>query len=204
MALRAPEVERLHLRPGQYVRVTIDGEENPYALANEPGAPLVELLFKKETALTETMAALREGDALLVGPPEGRGFPVEEHEGRDLILCAAGSGIAPLRAVLRTVLPRRARYGAMTLFYGQREASEFAYGAEQEAWRAAGVEVVLVMSDRGDGRGVRGRVQDQVAARRPAVAQAVAYVAGMSAMITGVHDALRELGLPEGRMFLNY
>ncbi len=199
LAFVSSEVARRHHRPGQYARVLVGDEENPYALASEPGAPVLELLFKADTTLTEAMAGLAEGDEILVGAPEGAGFPVDEHEGRDLILCAAGSGIAPLRAVVRAVLPRRPRYGEITLFYGQRDASEFAYVAEHAAWRAAGITVVLSTSIGGGAR-----VQDELAARAPSIGNAVAYVAGMSGMIAGVRETLVTLGLPAEHLFLNF
>jgi ferredoxin-NADP reductase len=199
LAFSAPEVSRRQHHPGQYLRARLAGEDNPYALASEPGAPELELLFKTETALTHAMAALVPGDALLVGPPEGKGFPVESDEGRDLILCAAGTGIAPLRAVVRTILPRRDRYGAVTLFYGQRTRAHFAYLGEVEAWRRAGVEVHLVASDTGGGR-----IQEAVAARKPEVTGAVAYLCGMKSLIADLHDLFGRMGLPKERILLNY
>lgn len=199
LAFQSEEVSRRHRAPGQYVRIKVNGDTNPYALASEPGAPELELLFKKDTELTAAMASLATGDQLRVGEPEGRGFPLAEHDGRDLILVAAGSGIAPLRAVVRSVLHDRARHGEVTLFYGQREPGHFAYAREWDAWRAGGVEVIAVAS----GEGAR-RVQDALRARRPRVDGAVAYVAGMKPMIAGVRGILVDLGLPEERVFLNY
>jgi NAD(P)H-flavin reductase len=197
LAFVAEEVQRRHHHPGQYLRVRLGGDDNPYALASAPRDAELELLFKTETELTLAMAQLAPGDEILVGPPEGKGFPVEKDAGRDLILCAAGTGIAPLRAVVRTILPVRARYGAVTLFYGQRTRAHFAYTDEMDGWRAAGVTVHLVASDGG------GRVQDAVAAHPPATQHAVAYVCGMKAMIADLKRVFDGLGLPKERVLLN-
>jgi sulfhydrogenase subunit gamma (sulfur reductase) len=199
LAFRAEEVSRRHRAPGQYVRVRLSGDENPYALASEPGSPELELLFKVDTELTTAMAGLARGDAIRVGVPEGSGFPLAEHTGHDLLLVAAGSGIAPLRAVVRSVVRDRAAFGRVTLFYGQREPGHFAYAGEWEGWRAAGVEVLPVAS----ADGAR-RVQDALLAHRPDPARAVAYVAGMKPMIADVRSVLLELGLTADRVFLNY
>jgi NAD(P)H-flavin reductase len=199
LAFRAEAVSRQHRAPGQYVRVEVEGDENPYALASEPGAPELQLLFKVETELTGAMARLEPGSAMRVGAPRGRGFPLSTHAGRDLILVAAGSGIAPLRAVVRSVLGRRACHGAVLLFYGQREPGHFAYSGEWDAWRAAGIEIVPVASAERDHR-----VQDALLARRPGIENAVAYLAGMKPMIAEVSGVLVELGLPPDRVFLNY
>jgi NAD(P)H-flavin reductase len=198
LAFASEEIAARHTAPGQFVRVQCSNEENPYALANDPGAAELELLFKSDTSLTQAMGALAPGDEIVVTAPEGAGFPVAAHAGRDLLLIAAGSGIAPLRAVVHAVLRERARFGAVTLFYGHRELSHFAYRAEWDGWRAGGVEIVPVLS--GDG----GRVQDVVAARRPPLANAVAYLAGMRAMIAETRAVLVGMGLPEERVYLNF
>jgi sulfhydrogenase subunit gamma (sulfur reductase) len=199
LAFVAEEVQRRHHHPGQYLRVRLGGEDNPYALASEPGAAALELLFKTETELTGAMAALAVGDTIQVGVPQGKGFPVENDAGRDLILCAAGTGIAPLRAVVRTILPVRARYGVVTLYYGQRTRAHFAYVEEMDDWRAAGIAVHLVASDASGGR-----VQDAVAANPPATAHAVAYVCGMKPMIADLSKVFTALGLPRERILLNF
>jgi anaerobic sulfite reductase subunit B len=197
LSLVAEEVSRRHDWPGQYLRVRLGGAEKPYALASEPGAPALEFLFKTDTELTQAMAKLAPGDAVLVGLPQGTGFPVRDHEGQDLILCAAGTGIAPLRAVVRTVMPVRARFGRILLFYGQRAQSHFAYAGEHAAWRAAGVELHLVASEAGK------RLQEAVRARHPDTRQACAYLCGMKPMVADVARILGELGLPRDRVFVN-
>src|SRR5262249_54202495 len=190
-------VSRHHRCPGQYLRVRLGGAENPYALASEPGAPALELLFKADTDLTAAMARLLPGDVISVGLPQGTGFPVLEHEAQDLILCAAGRGLAPLRACVRTLLPIRPRFGKILLFYGQRQASHFAYAEEHAAWRAAGIELHLVASEAGK------RLQEAVRARHPDTRQACAYLCGMKGMVTDVAGIRNDLGLPRERVFVN-
>lgn len=197
LAVVAEEVSRHHRCPGQYLRVRLGAAEKPYALASEPGAPALELLFKTDTDLTAAMARLVPGDVIFVGLPQGAGFPVLEHVGQDLILCAAGTGIAPLRAVVRTLLPIRARFGKILLFYGQRAASHFAYAEEHDAWRAAGIELHLVASEAGK------RLQEAVRAHQPDTRQACAYLCGMKPMVTDVARILGDLGLPRERVFVN-
>lgn len=197
LALTAEEVSRHHRCPGQYLRVRLGAAEKPYALASEPGAPALELLFKTDTDLTAAMARLVPGDTISVGLPQGAGFPVLEHVGHDLILCAAGTGIAPLRAVVRTLTPIRERFGKILLFYGQRAAAHFAYAEEHAAWQAADIELHLVASEAGK------RLQEAVRARHPDTRRAHAYLCGMKAMITDVARILGELGLPRDRVFVN-
>jgi NAD(P)H-flavin reductase len=140
--------------------------------------------------------------------PFGQGFPVEEAEGRDVLLFAAGSGIAPIRAVIQHVARHRARFNRVTLFYGQRHQDEFAYLREHLDWDRAGVRVVLCPSGEDDlWQGVRGRVQAVARAlgfggARPG--EAIAFVAGMTAMVDEVRATLAEAGVAPDRVHANF
>ena len=63
-----------------------------------------------------------------------------------MLLFAAGSAIAPIRALVQHLIRRRDRFGRVTLFYGQRHGAEFAYLGEHMAWERRGVRVVLCPS----------------------------------------------------------
>jgi sulfhydrogenase subunit gamma (sulfur reductase) len=205
LRLDAPvELRATHRRPGQYLKVRSDGREGHFALASPPGAPL-ELLVKRGGAVGDAVATLAAGAAIEASDALGSGFPVEESAGRDLLLFAAGSGITPIRAVVRHVLDARDRFGRVLVFYGQRRADEFAYRGEQAAWAAGSVELVPVLSgDDPAWRGARGHVQEALLDARPSVANAAAFVSGMKGMIAGVRDALGALGLAAERIHLNY
>jgi NAD(P)H-flavin reductase len=205
LRLDAPEAMRAtHRLPGQYLKVRSDGREGFLALASAPGAPL-ELLVKRGGAVGDAMAALADGAAIEASDVLGRGFPVEEAAGRDLLLFAAGSGITPIRSVVHHVLADRARFGRVLLFHGQRREEELAFRAEQAAWAGGGVEEVAVLSA-GDPawRGARGWVQQALLDRRPSLQQASAFIVGMKPMVAGVTEALTSLGLPRERIHLNY
>jgi ferredoxin-NADP reductase len=199
LAFTSPEVSACHARPGQFVRVRLAAVDKPvektFALASEPGAPELELLYK-----AESLPHVPTGQTIQVGAPQGKGFPVEDHEDQHLILCAAGTGIAPLRAVVRTVLPTRERFGQIILFYGQRTMTHFAYSDEHEEWTRRGVELHLVASEGGR------RLQEAVRATRlpTDMAGACAYLCGMKAMVTDLAHILETVGLPKDRVFLNY
>jgi NAD(P)H-flavin reductase len=200
----APEVAARYQRPGQFVTVYHGGEESPFALASEPGADL-ELLVKKGKPLNEALVALPVGSEVQISAPTGKGFPVDDHEGMDLLLCAAGSGIAPLRGVIRSILPRRDKFGKVRMFYGQRHPSELAYVAEHREWRAAGVEITLIVSGMDESwSGDRGYVQDAVKTAKADWSKSVAYVVGKGEMIDAVRDVLGGLGVPAERVYRNY
>ena len=198
-----------HTQPGQVLKLHLPEGDGFFALATAPGGGPAELLVARGgTVADAVIAAAAPGARLEMTAPFGAGFPLAKAEGHDLLLFAAGSGIAPIRAVAQHVGAHRARFGAVALYYGQREAADFAYRAEHAAHRAAGISVVLCAS-RGvdEGELVAGHVQDVAAARRLegiAPDGAVAFLCGPSAMVSAARDTLAGLGIARDRTFLNF
>ncbi|HEX9049052.1 MAG TPA: oxidoreductase [Anaeromyxobacter sp.] len=210
LSLPAP-LGRQHVRPGQLVKIQAPRVgEGFFALASapDPGAT-AELLLKRGGRVADAaIAAAAPGGALAVTHPFGNGFPIEDAEGRDLLLFAAGSAIAPIRALVQHVVIHRNRFARVTLFYGQRRGAEFAYRAEHLDWERRGIRVVLCPSGEDDAwQGVRGRVQEvarSLAFGGSAPGDAVAFVAGMTAMVDDVRATLAGAGIPPDRVHANF
>src|SRR5215208_4268573 len=158
-----PALAHAHERPGQVVKVRAGAGEAFFALASapDPGAT-AELLVKRGGKVSDALvAAAVPGRTVELTRPFGAGFDVQDAEGRDVLLFAAGSAIAPIRALVQHVMGHRNRFGRVTLFYGQRRGAEFAYRAEHVEWERRGIRVVLCPSGAEDAwPGVRGRVQE--------------------------------------------
>src|SRR5512137_1172028 len=198
-----------HALPGQVVKVRAPSGEAYFALASAPAADgHADLLVKRGGRISdEVVAASVPGATLEVSAPFGKGFPVAAAEGRDVLLFAAGSGIAPVRALLQHVMAHRERFGRVTLFYGQRHGSDFAYRPEHIDWERHGVRVVLCPSADEAWQGVRGRVQEVARALGFGGADPVAteaFVCGMSAMVADVKATLAEAGVPPDHVHLNF
>lgn len=199
-----------HVRPGQVVKIRAEPGEGFFALTSAPDpSGSADLLVKRGGRVADAVIAHAEpGARLSLTPPFGNGFPVADADGRDVLLFAAGSAIGPIRALVQHLVRHRTRYGRITLFYGQRHGAEFAYVQEHVEWERHGVRVVLCPSAEDDAwPGVRGRVQEvarSLAFGGSEPGDAVAFVAGMTAMVDEVHQTLAEAGIPPGRVHANF
>ncbi len=208
LALPGP-LAAAHARPGQVVKIRTAAGEGFFALASAPGGARADLLVKRGGKIADAVVAQAlPGRAIELTEPFGNGFPVDAAAGKDVLLFAAGSGIAPVRALIQHLLGHRDRFNRITLFYGQRHGAEFAYRGEWVVWERGGVRVVLCPSRADDlWEGFRGRVQ-QVArslsfgGSRPG--ETYAFVSGMSAMVEDVRSTLAEAGLPPERVYSNF
>jgi ring-1,2-phenylacetyl-CoA epoxidase subunit PaaE len=119
--------------PGQYLtlRATIDGEDvrRSYSICSGLGDGELRVVIKRLAGGAFSGWAseqLRVGDTLSVMTPTGRfGVPVAPGSARTLVAFAAGSGITPVMAILKSVL--RAETGRFFLFYGNRTAREIIF-----------------------------------------------------------------------------
>ena len=137
-----PDAGPLRFQPGQYVSVGLpcDGPLlRPYSVASpDDGREIIELLIRRASdgALTTRLWALRRGDRLFVGPARGL-FTLLAHDPRRHLLVAAGTGLAPLMAMLAS-LAERPDAQPTTLLHGVSRAPELAYRERLSGWAAQG------------------------------------------------------------------
>ena len=196
-----------HAHPGQYVRLRLPGQaEGIFAIASppDPRGTRWEFLLKDGAPLPGALIRLRPGARVEVSPPEGRGFPLERARGRDLLLFATGSGISPIRSVIASIRRERDAYGRVTLYFGARTPSAFAYSDELHEWEAGGIRVVRTVSQPGVSgwQGLTGYVQGHLG--EEPLENVMAFLCGQSEMVQGVKATLQARGVPTSAVHLNY
>ena len=217
VADETPKVRTLRLevpdwpghRAGQHVDIRLTADdgyqaERAYSIASAPGEPLaitVERLDDGEVSPYLTEEA-RPGDQLEVRGPIGGYFVWEPGSGGPLLLAAGGSGVVPLRAIVR----ERSRAGSpvpVRLLYSSRSWEDVIYSSEL-GMLPDGVEVTytLTRSQPRMWQGYARRVDDTMLAEVawPASEQPLAYVCGPTSFVESVAAGLVGLGYPAGRV----
>jgi len=182
------------------------GKGTYIAFAAAPEDEGYEFLVKRGQALGALFEA-GPGAPVMLEAVVGRGFPVEEYRGHDLVFVAMGTGLAPLRSALRHVFQTRDDYGRLIVLYGARTLDDFCFEEEIDTlWRSRGVELRQVIS-RPDGRewsGPTGYVQGLLDHLVPELERPVALVCGSAEMIAQTRGRLLELGFEPGKILTNY
>ncbi|OLS18614.1 MAG: Sulfhydrogenase 2 subunit gamma [Candidatus Heimdallarchaeota archaeon LC_2] len=114
--------------PGQYVWVSLDGySKSPMAIASGKSDDHIMLTVRRWGELTNALFNLSEGDLIHIDGPYGSYFPMNELKGVDnLYLVAGGTGITPVRSLLRSLSNGTHAH----LFYGAQESIELLYKKE--------------------------------------------------------------------------
>jgi ferredoxin-NADP reductase len=197
-------------RAGQHLDLRLTAEdgyqaERSYSIASAPGEPVtitVERLDDGEVSpyLTEE---LRPGDELEVRGPIGGYFVWDAGDGGvPLLLVGGGSGVVPLRSILR----HRERAGAAAparLLYSARSLADVIYRDELDRPHD-GVQVVytLTRSQPPGWAGHAGRVDAALLAEVawPASEGPLTFVCGPTSFVEAVAGALLGLGYPPQRV----
>ncbi len=95
--------------PGQIVEAGLFGYgEIPLGLSSSPTQKeSFELVIRKVGKVSTALCNLKTGDKMTIRGPLGKGFPVEEFVGNDVLIVAGGIGLCPTRSMIRYVMDRR-------------------------------------------------------------------------------------------------
>lgn len=199
--------EPLDFEPGAFLALSVFGlGEAPFTIASPPSADCeAEIVVRAVGSLTQALHRLKPGDQLGVRGPFGKGFPLAEFLGRDVLLVAGGLGLITLRSLLLTILARRREFGRVLLLYGARDSESLLYRDELMAWHRGG-EVdcrFAVMADAGEWTGARGDITHLFRDLDLAARRTTAAVSGPAGMYRFVNPLLLRLGIDEERIYLN-
>jgi NAD(P)H-flavin reductase len=193
--------------PGQIAVLGIEGVgESYFAIASAPeDKQSMEFLVKKGGGVSEALFGVKKGDRVQAKGPVGKGYPIDQYQGRDFILACVGSAMAPMRSVLRSVCRRRADFGKIVLLYGVRYPRDFSFLKETGDWQKAKIEVMLTVSrPEGEWQGKTGYVESHFREALEGLSQPVALICGMKAMMEQSREELSRLGLSANEILSNY
>lgn len=147
-----PDRRRLGHIPGQFVQVSLLGVgEVPISICSSPTrGDTFQLCIREAGIVTHGMQRITRTSRLGIRGPFGKGFPLSEMMGRDLVLVAGGLGIAPLRSLITHVLDRREEFGRVMVIYGTRNPRTLLFKEDLDDWEKRGDIELTVTVDRGD------------------------------------------------------
>jgi ferredoxin-NADP reductase len=196
-------------RAGQHldVRLTADDgytAERSYSIASAPGEPVAITVERLEGGEVSPYLSedLRAGDELELRGPIGGYFVWEPGDGGPLMLLAGGSGVVPLRSILR----HRQRSGSdvpARLLYSARTLPDVIYRGELDQGHD-GTQVIytLTRSQPPGWNGHTGRIDQALLAEAAWAAEAnpLAFICGPTSFVETAAAGLVGLGYPPERV----
>lgn len=192
---------------GQFNMLYVFGVgEVPISISGDPGKPgrMVHTI-RAVGAVTKVMRTWKRGSVIGLRGPYGKGWPIEESRGNDIIIIGGGIGLAPLRPALYRLIFERQKYGRVILLYGTRTPADILFHRELESWGGRLDLDVYVTVDRAiaSWRGNVGVVTTLIPKASFDPLQTTAFVCGPGVMMRFTALELERRGIPSENIYLS-
>lgn len=200
-------------QPGQFIELSLFGYgEFPVSIAGviDPAAGTFQTTIRRMGGVTDSIADLKVNSTVGVRGPFGKGYPLEEMDGKDIVLVAGGLGMASIKYLADCLLKNRDRYGRIILLYGAATPGDILYKNNLALYHPQTKEgplEVFVTVDKADSdwKGNVGIVTDLINKIEPAldISRTMVAACGPSKMMKAVVDRFILAGFKGEQLLLS-
>jgi len=208
--LEPEDEKKFAYHPGQFAELSVAGKgEIPIGIASSPTEKGFLLFTVNKVGLVTTfLHNMKEGDIMGVRGPMGNWYPLDQMEGKDVVIVAGGFAFTTLRSTIVYLLnpANRNRFKDITVIYGARTPGMLLYKDELAAWEARDdikVHITVDGTDDPDWKYNIGFVPAITEKKAPSAKNAYALVCGPPIMIKFTQPALEKLGFPAERIIMS-
>ena len=190
-------------KPGQFAVLfeNINGEKTnrPYSFSSSPTESGMAVTIKliPEGKMTQYIFRLKEGDILHMAGPFGEFIYDPGH--KDIICIAGGSGIAPIRGMIRYIEDNRLST-KITLFFTARTPDDLLFKQEFDALqkKRKNFKVIYIVTRYEKWEGLKERISKELIEKNVGNPKRCHYyVCGPRPMQMGIKTALGQIGVPK-------
>lgn len=102
--------------------------------------------IKNVGKVTKALHNMKIGDKIGLRGPFGKGFPVEEMKGRDIIIVGSGVGVAPIRTAVVQIAESRKKYGKVVVIGSAISYENLIYKSDFADWQKMNMKVFYALS----------------------------------------------------------
>jgi len=128
--------QQLSFQTGQFVELTLPGMgEAPFTPSSDPAIKdKMEITIMKAGRITGILHEMNSGATIGLRGPFGKGYPIGEFKGKEILIVGGGVGLAPLRSLLFTLFSSLKDYTKLVVRYGARSPSDMVYKESIPRW----------------------------------------------------------------------
>lgn len=202
---------RINFQPGQYLEWTLNhknadlrGNRRYFTIASAPSENEIRLGVKfhpQSSTFKKALLESGEGAQFFAGQLAGD-FTLPKGKNEKLVFIAGGIGITPFRSMVRHLIDTQDSRD-IVLLYSNKIESEIGFCDVFEQGKDVGVRTIYTLTGESpaDWTGERGRIDSEMIRKLvPDFAQRIFYVSGTDAMVRGMEQTLRAMGLPRNKI----
>jgi len=194
-------------QPGQFNMVYLYGVgEVAISIVSDPrDEHIFDHTIRVVGRVTRGLAQLQTGQYIGIRGPFGRGWPLHESQGRDVLIVTGGLGCAPTISVINYVLNRRERYGRLIIMQGVKHANDLLWRERYAQWAKQPDTQVIIAADEGVSIWPWhvGRVTDLFDSIHLDPAHTTAMMCGPEGMMHAAVQQLTQRGMDEASIYLS-
>lgn len=199
--------EPISFRAGQFVQITMPGlGEAPFTPSSDPReTKKLAVTVLKTGEVTDALHDVAPGEMLGVRGPFGKGYPIDELDGKQVLVVGGGVGMAPLRALLYALFAQLDRVQRVSIKYGARNPEELLFRDQYDEWAKNGkVDVDITVDAATNGwAGHVGVVTTLLEDLDLDIADCVVFSCGPGIMLRFVTFTLLNKGFQPGQIYLS-
>ena len=194
-------------QPGQFNMVYLYGiGEVAISIVSDPSDDLLyDHTIRAVGRVTRGLLQLRAGQCVGIRGPFGRGWPLQQAVGRDVLIVTGGLGCAPTGSVINYVLKRRDQYGRLIIMQGVKHANDLLWRERYAQWAQQPDTQVVIAADQGAALWPWhvGRVTDLFDDIHLDIDRTVVMMCGPEGMMHAVVRELTQRGMREEEIYLS-
>jgi len=150
LQLTDPSLQKaFRFEAGQFNMVYVFGVgEVAISIVSDPDEPeFLDHTIRIVGRVTHVLGNMQIGEPLGIRGPFGKGWPMAEGKGNDILVVTGGLGCAPVVGAIEYIFRRREEYGNLTILHGVKTPHDLLYRERWDAWRHQPNTKVLLTSD---------------------------------------------------------
>lgn len=137
-------------KPGQFFEVSIPKYgEAPISICGI-GDGYIDLTIRRVGKVTDVIHTFFEGDTLFLRGPYGNGFDVTSYEGKEIIVAAGGTGLAPVKGIVDYFVENPEKAKSFKLLTGFKSPKDVLFKEDIKKWEKT-IDVTLTVDKADEG-----------------------------------------------------
>ncbi len=193
------------MAPGQFFQVSLPRIGEAPISISAWGDGWLQFTVRAVGRLTSALQNLREGENLFIRGPYGTGFPLDRLRDSNLVIVAGGSGVAPVRPLIRQAASGELPLKSLKVIAGFKNMESLLFTYETEEWRRAADLTITIDRPQEGWDGPVGLVTEHMKKLHLADPGDVQFViVGPPVMMKFACAEARLLGVPEENIWVSF
>lgn len=199
--------QKLFYYPGQFNMVYLYGVgEVAISIVSDPQEKnIISHTIRAVGRVTKALQKLQPGDRIGIRGPFGRGWPLDQTKGKDIIVVTGGLGCAPSVSIINYILERRNQYGNLKILQGIKHSDDFIFRKQYAIWQKSPNTEIHIAADVAGAKWpwMTGYVTDMIKTLQLNPENTIAMMCGPEMMMHAAISALTKKNISEKNIYLS-